>query len=94
MKTPLVEKNKRSLSERLNDCKSTPEYMREQFYNKSRLKLILIVFPALIGLCLLIRKFIALEGYTFYLIMMLAAAMVVNLGAEYLTKVKFKGKEE
>lgn len=89
----MSDKDERSFVEKINDYKSTPEFAREQFYNKSRLKLILIVFPFFIGLSLLLRKSVEINGYTFYLIIILLAILIVNFGAEYLTRKKFKIKE-
>ena len=87
-------KNKRAFfrkfEENYNALKATPEFKRHQFYNKSKLKLVLVVFPILIALCLFIRKFIPIEGYTFYVAIIFIAIIVVNFGADYLTRKKFK----
>ena len=76
--------------DRYRAYKQTEEYQKENFYNKSRLKLILVVFPLLIAFCAITRKFIDFDGYTIYLGVAFLGIIVVNLGADYLTKKKFK----
>lgn len=79
-----------SFFDRYKAYKLTKEYQKESFYNKSRLKLILIVFPLLIIFCAIIRKLMGLENYSIYLGAAFLAIIIVNLGADYLTKKKFK----
>jgi|GEM_PF-4728278 hypothetical protein len=75
---------------RLRAYKLTQGHEKETFYNKSRIKLILVVFPLLIAFCAFIKKFLDFDGHSIYLVGTLLAIVVVNLGADYLTKQKFK----
>ncbi len=70
--------------ERYKAYKLTESYKKDQLYNKSKLKLIFIVFPILIIFCALIRKFTNFDSYTFYVGIFFAAILLVNFSADYL----------
>ena len=80
--------------QKMEDYKTTPEYQRKRFYNKARLKLILIVFPALIIGLILVQKFTDIEGYILYIVPAFLLTTMVNLGAQILTRNHFKNKSE
>lgn len=75
---------------RLKAYKLTKEHQKDAFYNKTRLKLILIIFPLVIGLCAIIKKYLDFDNHSIYLIGALLAIVSINLGSQWLTKKKFE----
>lgn len=79
-----------SFFDRLKAYKQTMGFQREAYRNRARLILILIIFPVIILLLALLRKFYGFEGHTLALSFGFLAILGVNFGADYLTKRKFK----
>ncbi len=76
--------------ERYQAYRLTEDYKKDHFYNKSKLKLIVIVFPILIIFCLLIKTVTNFDGYAPYFGILVAAVFLVNFIANYLTRKKFE----
>ena len=84
----------KSWRQKIDDYKTSPQYRQDQFYNKARLKLTLIISPALIIGLILVQKFTDIEGYILYIVPAFLLTTMVNLGAQILTRNHFKNKNE
>ena len=78
---------------RMQTYKASPEFMRDQFYQKSRLKLFLITSLISIALWFFIETYMEV-GYVLLAIFLFFISIVPHLGANYLTRKKFDNLEE
>ena len=83
----------KNFSERTQHIRQSEEFRRQTFFNKQRMKLILVILPVMLIFASLLKNHTNLDNFFIFFIPYLGLIIGANWGAHWLTKKNFKNNK-